>query len=131
NVGTPKAGLLGGIAARIAGVPNRIYTLHGLRLETATGLLRRILIQVERVACRNAHFVRCVGPSVMDRALNLKLVSREKAYVVGRGTSNGVDCEFFRRTPEKIEAASKLRAQLGIPADAPVVGFVGRLTRDK
>src|SRR5579864_2452962 len=49
NVGTPKAGLLGGIAALLAGVPCRVYTLHGLRLETTKGLKRRMLVMAERL----------------------------------------------------------------------------------
>ena len=39
---TPKAGLLGMLAARLAGVPVRLYTVHGLPLATRTGLRRRI-----------------------------------------------------------------------------------------
>jgi len=131
NVGTPKAGLLGGLAARLAGVPQRVYTLHGLRLETATGMLRRLLIMMERMACRDAQYVRCVSPSVRDRAIQLKLVKSEKTYVVGRGSSNGVDFELFRKTAQRIKEATELRRQFKIPEWAPVIGFAGRFTRDK
>jgi lipopolysaccharide/colanic/teichoic acid biosynthesis glycosyltransferase/glycosyltransferase involved in cell wall biosynthesis len=131
NVGTPKAGLLGGIAARATGVPRRIYTMHGLRLETATGWKRRLLTWTERIACRNAQYVRCVSSSLRRRAVELSLVEAEKAYVIAAGSSNGIDCERFRSTLERLSAASELRLALGIPDSAPVIGFVGRLTRDK
>jgi glycosyltransferase involved in cell wall biosynthesis len=131
NVGTPKAGLLGGIAARMAGVPRRIYTLQGLRLETATGWKRRLLTLAERLACRNAQYVRCVSPSLRLKVIGLGLVDPAKAYVVSAGSSNGVDCQRFCPTPEKIAAAGELRRALGIPDSAPVIGFVGRFTRDK
>lgn len=131
NVGTPKAGLLGGLAARLAGVPLRVYTLHGLRLETAKGWKRRLLILMERLACGNAQYVRCVSQSVRDRAIQLKLVQDKKTYVVGRGSSNGVDFELFRKTGQRIGEARELRQKLGIPQESPVVGFVGRFTRDK
>jgi glycosyltransferase involved in cell wall biosynthesis len=131
NVGTPKAGLLGGIAARLAGIPLRVYTLHGLRLETTTGLKRWLLVAMERIACANAQYVRCVSQSVRDRAIQLKLVQEKKSYVVGRGSSNGVDFELFCRTAQRIGEARELRQQLKIPQESPVVGFVGRFTRDK
>ena len=45
---TPKAGLLGSIAAMLCGVPTRVYFLRGLKLETCTGVKRRILLAAER-----------------------------------------------------------------------------------
>ena len=131
NVGTPKAGLLGGLAARLAGVPWRIYTLHGLRLETARGWKRRVLQFMERISCQNADYVRCVSASVRERAIELGVLDGEKAYVVGAGSANGIDCERYRNTSERVARALELRQTLGIPAAAPVIGFVGRFTGDK
>jgi glycosyltransferase involved in cell wall biosynthesis len=131
NVGTPKAGLLGGLAAWLNRVPCRFYTLHGLRFETTKGLKRRLLIYAERLACRFAHRVICVSQSVREKAIACGLTSREQAVVFGSGSCNGVDASRFAATPKMMRRAAELRRQLGIPADAPVVIFVGRLTCDK
>jgi lipopolysaccharide/colanic/teichoic acid biosynthesis glycosyltransferase len=131
NVGTAKAGLLGGLAAWLAGVPCRVYTLHGLRLETTTGLKRRLLIRTEKLACWCAHRVVCVSESVRTRALELGLTRREKMVLLGAGSFNGIDAARFAPTPERARAAVAKRAELGIAREVPVVGFVGRLTRDK
>src|ERR1700736_1652451 len=64
NVGTPKAGLLGGCAAWLTGVPCRFYTLHGLRCETSKGLRRSLLISAEYLACHFANRVVCVSRSL-------------------------------------------------------------------
>jgi glycosyltransferase involved in cell wall biosynthesis len=131
NTGTPKAGLLVGLAAWLNRVPCRVYTLRGLRLETATGLKRKILLVTERVACGCAHRVICVSPSLRQLAVNLGLVSAKKAVVLGSGSSNGVDAERFAPTPHKLEKASDIRQTLGIKLGQPVIGFAGRFTRDK
>ena len=131
NVGTPKAGLLGGFAAWLTRVPCRFYTLHGLRFETATGLRRKLLIFAERLACRFAHRVVCVSHSVREKAIASGLVGREQALIFGAGSCNGVDVARFAPTPQRMRRASELRHQFGIPADAPVALFVGRLTCDK
>ncbi len=131
NAGTAKAGLLGGIAAWLAGVPCRVYTVHGLRLETTRGWKRRILLVTERLACRCAHRVLCVSHSARQRTLDLGLTTPEKAVVLGAGSFNGIELGRFAPTPERLVRARELRAELGIPHDAPVIGFVGRFVRDK
>jgi hypothetical protein len=83
NVGTPKAGLLGGggFAAWLNRVPCRFYTLYGLRFETTMGLRRRLLIYAERLACRFAHRVICVSPSVREKAIAFGLTSWERTVI--------------------------------------------------
>jgi len=131
NVGTPKAGLLGGFAAWLTRVPCRFYTLHGLRFETTTGFRRKLLIFAERLACRFAHRVVCVSHSVREKAIACGLVDRERALVFGAGSCNGVDVSRFAPTPQRMRRAAELRRQFGIPENAPVALFVGRLTCDK
>ncbi|MBX3466776.1 MAG: sugar transferase [Planctomycetes bacterium] len=131
NASTPKAGLLGMIAAAVTRVPARVYLLRGLRLETARGARGRLLKAAERVACGLAHEVVCVSESLRRRALEEGLVAADRARVLGAGSSNGVDAERFRPRGRDDAEVEALRARLGLGAGAPVVGFVGRLTRDK
>src|SRR5260370_24149711 len=131
NVGTPKAGLLGGLAAFLAAVPCRFYTLRGLRLETASGMQRLILLFAERLACKCAHRVICVSESLRQKAVALGLVNRQRTRVLGSGSSNGVEISQFEIDPRKKRKVLELRSNLGIPPTASVVGFVGRFTRDK
>lgn len=128
---TPKAGLLGTLAARLAGVPQVVYLLLGLRLETALGWRRWLLWTTEWIACHAAHHVRTVSPSLQAKTVGLGLAGVERSKLLEPGSINGVDMDRLRRSPLSIAAASRLRAQLGIPAEALVLGFVGRLTRDK
>ncbi len=131
NAGTPKAGLLGMIAARIANVPARIYVLRGLRLETTSGLKRLLLKTTERIASACAHQVVCVSESLRQVYVGQNLAPAWKCMLPGRGSSNGVDISRFEKTAERFQTARGIRRKLDIPIDAPVVGFVGRLTRDK
>jgi glycosyltransferase involved in cell wall biosynthesis len=131
NVATPKAGLLGGLASWLCGVPCRYYTLLGLRCETTTGLKRKVLLLTERIACACAHRVICVSESLRQKAIDLGIVDAHRTLVLGSGSFNGVDVVRFAPTAETLRRAAQLRRHLRIPAEAPVVGFVGRLTRDK
>lgn len=122
---TPKAGLLGMLAATLCGVPQRVYMLRGLKLETATGFKRQVLGVAERIASGCAHRVLCNSASLRARALGLRLAPARKLDILGQGSSNGVDIARFSPGP------SEVRRQLGIAPEAHVAGFVGRLTRDK
>ena len=131
HVGTPKAGLLGGLAALLAGVPHRFYTLHGLRLETAAGLKRAILTAAERISCLLAQRVICVSESLREKAAGLGLVPASKTRLLGSGSANGVDASRFDSSGLRLAGAQKARRSLGLPDQVSIVGFVGRLTRDK
>lgn len=131
NVGTPKAGLLGGLAAWLNRVPCRFYTLHGLRFETTTGLKRRLLIYMERLACCFAHRVVCVSHSVRQKAIAFGLATPDRLIVLRSGSCNGVDPSRFAANPKLMQRAAALRRQLEIPERAKVILFVGRLTQDK
>ena len=131
NAGTPKAGLLGMIASRLAHIPVRIYQLHGLRLETTSGWRRRLFLLTERCACWCSHKVLCVSASLRDKAVELGVCTPDKAAVLGAGSCVGIHVADYIRTAERITEALLLKRRLGIPQEAPVVGFIGRLTKDK
>jgi lipopolysaccharide/colanic/teichoic acid biosynthesis glycosyltransferase len=130
DVSTPKAGFLGGIAALLARVPCRVYTLRGLRLETTAGLKRRILWLAEWVACACSHRVVPVSESLRLRAIQLHLVRPEKACSLGNG-STGVDTEYFNPSNKNTKEVAALRQAFGLTGNETVIGFVGRLVKDK
>lgn len=128
---TPKGGLLGTIAAWLAGTPVRIYHIRGLPFMGATGVRRALLRVTERIACVLSHSVLCVSHSVRDVAVAEGLCAPSKITVLLGGSGNGVDAEGRfnpRRDPSQREAT---RASLGISPNATVIGFVGRVVRDK
>jgi len=129
---TPKGGLLGMLAARITHVPIRIYHVHGLPFMTAKGFRRLILRLSERTACLLASRVLCVSHSIREIAVAERLCSPEKVKVLLHGSGNGVDA-VSRFNPAYADEGLRrqVRAQAGIPADALVIGFVGRIVRDK
>ncbi len=122
---TPKAGFLGSLAAFLCRVPHRVYLLRGLRLETSSGMTRRVLTATERLAAACSHVVVCNSESLRNRAISLRVANSAKLRLIGEGSSNGVDIDRFS------PGSSDLRRQLRIPDGDPVIGFVGRMTRDK
>ncbi len=127
---TPKAGLLGMIAARIAGVRRRIYTVNGLVLATRQGWRQRLLAATERIACRLATDVIAVSPSLAAEIRERELCAPGKLRALSHGGSHGVDLQRF--DPARWRAQRDLtRERLGIPRDAVVFGYAGRIVRDK
>ena len=128
---TPKGGLLGTIAAWLAGTPVRVYHIRGLPFMTASGVRRLLMRGTERIACRLAHTVLCVSHSVRDVAVAEKICPARKISVLLGGSGNGVD-SAGRFSPDRVRGArSRTRVTLGIPQDARVIGFVGRIVREK
>lgn len=124
---TPKASLLGQLAARLTGVPNRLYYVGGLRLEGARGFERWVLSVMERLTCSAATAVMANSASLFSLIKDLRLAPAHKLHQTFPGSSHGVDSAYyFPKEPDP-----ELAASLGLDMSVPVVGFVGRLTRDK
>lgn len=122
---TPKAGLLGCVAAALCGVRCRVYLLRGLRLETTRGIKRGILWLAERAAAACAHRVLCNSESLREKAMAMRLAPARKLHLLGAGSSGGVDLNRFAPGP------AAMRKRVGLAPDDLVLGFVGRLTHDK
>lgn len=128
---TPKGGLVAMLAAWIARVPTRIYFRHGLVYETSTGLKRRLLVNIDRLASKLATRIVCVSPSVARRSVEDGLNPEWKQTVLAYGTCNGIDIERFSKATVSEERTIALKQKLGINDGDFVVGFAGRLVRDK
>jgi glycosyltransferase involved in cell wall biosynthesis len=130
--GTPKGGLLGMISAWLARVPVRIYHMRGLPFMTATGTKRTLLCWSEKISCLLAHQVLCVSHSNRELAIAEGFCPATKIKVLEHGSSRGVDAiGRFKPTLIRKNARQEIWARYGIPAEALVVSFVGRIVRDK
>jgi glycosyltransferase involved in cell wall biosynthesis len=85
----------------------------------------------ERIACACAHRVICVSESLRQKTIELGIVDAGRTVVLASGSFVGTDPKRFAPSPDTVQRAGQIRRYLGIPPEAPVVGFVGRLTKDK
>lgn len=129
EVSTPKAAFVGALAARLAGVRRVVHILHGLVYQSRRGIARRFLQNVAAAPCRMAHCNIAVSHSVREQAHRDRICDRSRMQVLDRGSCNGVDLERFH--PRLREQPAAARDECGIPRDALVLGFVGRMVRDK
>lgn len=128
---TPKGGLLGMMAAKMAGVKIRIHTIAGLRYVTTKGSGRRVLIFMEKLTAKCANHVWPNSYSLQDFIKQHKLVKPSKLEVIGWGSSNGINLKRYSASaiiPEKLEATRKLMQY--DPANFYFLS-VGRIVHDK
>ena len=128
---TPKAGTLGMLAAKLAGVPHRLHTVAGLPLLVAQGKKRKLLNIVEKFTYRCATRVYPNSVGLYDFIASARFASKSKLKVIGKGSSNGIDTSHFSRSKVPAEAIESLRNQLQLGAEHFVFVFVGRIVRDK
>ena len=122
---TPKAGLLAMTAAWICRVPVRIHMFTGLVFPTTTGLKQKILMATDSITCACATNVLPEGKGVKKDLEHFRITSKP-LQIIGNGNINGIDLEFFDRTPEVLELAEKYHKE-----EVVTFCFVGRIVRDK
>lgn len=128
---TPKAGLIGMLAAWLTRVPMRLHTVAGMPLMESKGFTRKILVFTEWLTYACAHQVFPNSYRLEEYIHQHFSISEHKVKVIGKGSSNGIDTHYFQPNEALKETALQLSDQLGIPSGAFVWVFVGRLVGDK
>ena len=132
NVGTPKSGLLGVMAGKIVGVKNRIFTLRGLRSTAEPeGTTKKIVEFMEKLTHSCATKVISITPSMAEYAINNNILSKEKAVVLAKASSNGINVERFNPLKANDLYMDKLYNEFNLSANDFVIGFVGRVVKSK
>ncbi|MDP2692348.1 MAG: glycosyltransferase family 4 protein [bacterium] len=128
---TPKAGIVGMLAAWLAGVPNRLHTVAGLPLMEATGFKRTVLNFVEKTTYRFATKVYPNSKGLYDFIIAENFTKPSKLSIIGKGSSNGIDTDYFNPNLYSERDKISVRAELKIPQHHFLFIFVGRLVKDK
>ena len=126
---TPKGSLLSMMAAKVTRVPNRIYTVAGLRFQGEGGAKRWLLKTMERIACACATKVIPEGEGVKG-TLQAERITRKPLQVIHNGNINGIDTSFY--SPEACgKTQDEMRRELRLNDDDFVFIFIGRIVKDK
>jgi glycosyltransferase involved in cell wall biosynthesis len=128
---TPKAGIIGMLGAKLAGVPVRLHTVAGLPLMETQGKTRQVLEGVEKLTYACATKVYPNSTVLKEFILQSKFCGPEKIKVIGNGSSNGINTAFFSREQLEASKLEELKTQLGIAPSDFVFVFIGRLVKDK
>ncbi|MDB4152309.1 glycosyltransferase family 4 protein [Flavobacteriaceae bacterium] len=128
---TPKAGLVGMLAAFFAGVPIRLHDVVGLPLMEKTGLKYCLLFCIEKIVYACAHRIYPNSFGLKKYIIDTKISSSKKMKVLANGSSNGVDVSHFSKKHFSAETNIALKEQLNIDTTDFVYLFIGRLVGDK
>jgi len=129
---TPKGAFVSMIASFLMRVPQRIYYRHGLIYTTKTGVARFILKSVEKFVSSLSTKIISVSLSMAALCVEHKINTPDKQQLIGKGTCGGIDTKH-KFNPAIIDKTkiNTLCDYLKIEHDAFVIGFAGRLSKDK
>lgn len=130
-VSTPKASLLGSVAARLTLQRRLLFIVRGRAFEQYKGVKRKLFESFDRVSCLLSNAVQFISRDIMNDYISKGICKEGKAYMVGIGSSKGVDLDKFRPNVLSEDERAQRRQDMGIPRDATVFVFCGRVRRDK
>lgn len=128
---TPKAGFLGMLAAKMAGIDHRFHTVAGIPWIQYTGLKRRVLSFFEKWTYKMASEVYFNSFNLKKFAEKNNLISSGGSKVLGNGSTTGVDTNYFKQSEELNKKALGLREQWSWNTENFTYVFVGRIVNDK
>ena len=128
HTNNPKPGLLGQLAAKMAGVPIIINTIHGLYFYiNSSPFKRKFFLFIEKFAGKCSDLIFSVDKEDIDTLIKEKIVNPEKIKYFG----NGVDIEKFNSEKFSKEFIDNKKKEFNIPEGYKVVGIVARLVEEK
>ncbi|HEY4324223.1 MAG TPA: glycosyltransferase family 4 protein [Mucilaginibacter sp.] len=128
---SPKAGTVAQLAAKITGVPLRIHTIAGLPLMEYAGKKRILLNYVERLTYYCSHWILPNSKSQAKFIIEEKFTDPKKIHIIGQGSSNGIDRNYYSKTKDVLQQAKSLMEELNLTCDDFKICFVGRLANSK
>ena len=128
---TPKAGLLGMLAARIACVPLRVHTVAGLPLMSETGLKYNLLRLTEKLTYWAAHKVLANSFSIKNYMISNRLIGDYKLDIIGAGSSNGIDLTRFCTSNLRPDILETIMSSIEFNKNLTYIICVGRMVTDK
>lgn len=126
----PNASLYASIAAYVNRIPVRLYCQWGIRYVTFQGLKRTIFKTFEKIVCSLSTRIEPDSYGNLEFSVSEGLYPESKANVIWNGSAAGVDLEKFD-IALKASWRKQTRHHFNITEDTFVIGFVGRLTKDK
>lgn len=127
---TPNASMYAAVASKLAGIPVRLYCQWGMVYVTMTGFKRKVFRFLEKMVCSFSTMVQPDSEGNLTFCREQGFYDESKSCVIWNGSAKGLDLTAFDIT-QKQAYAKEIKEQYGIPEDAPVVGFVGRLGEEK
>jgi glycosyltransferase involved in cell wall biosynthesis len=128
---TPKAGLIGMLAAKLAGVPIRIHTVAGMPLMVEKGAKYQLLKFIEKLTYWAANHVWPNSGSLYNFIVQHRLAPQKKLQVIGKGSSNGINLDRFNAAAIDPAVLEQAKQQIQWQADCQYLLCVGRLVKDK
>jgi glycosyltransferase involved in cell wall biosynthesis len=126
-----KSGIYGRWAAKLARVPIIIHTSHGLIFhERSSSLWLFIFGTLEKIAAKCSDLIFSVNKEDIKTIIDERICSPNKVQSLGQG-GIGINLALFDPARFSLEDISLKRGEIGIPSHVKVVGFVGRLVREK
>jgi len=128
---TPKAGTIGMLAAYLSGIKHRVHTVAGMPLMEVKGLKRLLLDNVEKITYACATLVLPNSENLKKFILTNNYVGANKLNVIGNGSTNGIDTDFFSKENISENIILEIRNKYKISENDFVFLSVGRIVKDK
>ena len=125
---TPKIGLLGILASRLANISNRIHIFTGQVWHTKKGVYKYFLMFLDRFTVWNSTHILVDGQSQRQFLIKNKIVKEYNSFVLGKGSISGVDTNRF---VPNASVKKEERDELGIKENEVVYMFLGRMNSEK